>query len=157
MVNHQTPRSTRTSNAQCKCLVNPDTPLVMDTVTGPGTLDQIQHTLDHLWSRQATASDKTRIQVDLAACEIGANIIKYAAGGQPVRIQMHAEVRGPQVRVSFADDGHPALIDLDALRMPTELTESGRGLALAVSVLDELDFRRDGETNRWTLVRRLDG
>jgi serine/threonine-protein kinase RsbW len=39
--------------------------------------------------------------------------------------------------------------------MPVEMAEQGRGLALAVAVLDELSFQRDSTMNRWTLVRRL--
>lgn len=39
--------------------------------------------------------------------------------------------------------------------MPSAMAERGRGLALAVAVLDELGFHRDSTGNRWTLVRRL--
>jgi serine/threonine-protein kinase RsbW len=130
-------------------------PLILDTITGPNTLDQIQHTLDLLWQQYPEASATARIHIDLAACEIGANICKHAAGGQPVRMRLQAEVCGPNVRVSFTDDGHPTPIDLSAVGMPVEMAEQGRGLALAVAVLDELSFQRDSTMNRWTLVRRL--
>lgn len=129
--------------------------LVLDTITGPDTLDQIQHVLDQLWAQHPEASPAARIHMDLAACEIGANILKHAGGGQPVRMQMQAEVHDGHVRVSFTDDGHPAPIDLQQVGMPSEMAEQGRGLALAIAVLDELTFQRDATVNRWILVRRL--
>jgi len=39
--------------------------------------------------------------------------------------------------------------------MPAPDSEQGRGLAMARSLLDELGYRRDGEVNRWRLVKRL--
>jgi serine/threonine-protein kinase RsbW len=118
-------------------------------------LNQIQQTLELLWEQNPEASPTARIHMELAACEIGANILKHAGGGQPVRMQMQAEVLGPHARVSFTDDGQHAPIDLSAVSMPSEMAERGRGLALAVAVLDELSFHRDATGNRWTLVRRL--
>lgn len=130
-------------------------PLVLETVTGPGTMEGIQQTLDRLWQQHPDVSETARLHVELAASEIGANVVKYAAEGHPVSLRMEAEVCGGDIRVNFTDDGHPAPVDLAAVRMPSELAERGRGLAMAVAVLDQLSFRRDGSVNRWTLVRRL--
>lgn len=106
-------------------------PLVLDVITGPNTLDQIQQTLDLLWDQHPDASPMARIHMDLAACEIGANILKHAGGGQPVRMRMEAEVRGADVRVRFTDDGHPAPIDLDAVGMPSACRRQWRSGAAA--------------------------
>jgi serine/threonine-protein kinase RsbW len=66
-------------------------------------------------------------------------------------------ITGPEtldaVRATFLDDGHPSPIDLAAVSMPEELSDHGRGPAIAHRVLDELSYRRDGEGNHWTLVR----
>ena len=101
-------------------------------------------------------SPTARIHMELAACEIGANILKHARGGEPVRMRMEADVRDGIVRVDFTDDGHPAPVELDAVAMPTEM--EGRGLALAVAVLDRLSFQRDARN--WSLAtsgHRLSG
>jgi anti-sigma regulatory factor (Ser/Thr protein kinase) len=39
--------------------------------------------------------------------------------------------------------------------MPETTSESGRGLAMARSLLDELGYERDGEANKWRLMKRL--
>jgi serine/threonine-protein kinase RsbW len=39
--------------------------------------------------------------------------------------------------------------------MPDPASESGRGLAIARQVLDELGYEREGEINKWRLVKRL--
>lgn len=144
-----------TSNGGRSMLNHHGSPFVLDAVTGPNTLDQIQGLLDRLWEQHPDVSPTARIHMELAACEIGANILKHAGGGQPVRMRMEADVHDEAVRVSFTDDGHPAPVDLNAVSMPTEMAEQGRGLALAVAVLDELSFHREAKINRWTLVRRL--
>jgi serine/threonine-protein kinase RsbW len=38
--------------------------------------------------------------------------------------------------------------------MLSAMAESGRGLALTLAAVDELVYRRDGDTNHWRIVRR---
>lgn len=127
---------------------------VLETVTGPDTLDEVQRTLDTVWARH-DVDDMVRIHVDLAAGEIAANIIEHSGGGGPVRLRMEVVLDDDTVRTTFFDDGHPSPVDLDEVSMPDELSDRGRGLAIAHRVLDELSYRRDGEGNHWTLVRSL--
>lgn len=131
-------------------------PLVLDTVTGPDTLTAIQQTLDTLWAGRAVP-EIVRLHMDLAAGEIGANIVEYSGAGQPVRLRMTVELTDDTVRAVFTDNGKPAPVDLSCPQMPGEMSERGRGLAIAYRVLDELSYRRDANGNHWTLVRSLAG
>jgi serine/threonine-protein kinase RsbW len=92
--------------------------------------------------------------IELAVSEIGTNIIAYSGDGRPVRLRMVVDVRPDSVTVAFTDDGHPAEVDLTRVKMADEAAESGRGLALAHRVLDELSYWRDQKGNHWTLTRR---
>lgn len=125
----------------------------MEIVTGPDTLDEIQHMLDVTWAER-TVSDTTRMSVELAASEIVANIIEHSKGGDPVKLRMQVSLGADAVSVTFTDDGQPAVVDLTHLDMPDVLDERGRGLAIAHQVLDELSYRRDDTGNHWTLVKR---
>lgn len=129
-------------------------PLVLETTTGPGTLDAIQATLDNLWAA-SDVPELVRIHVDLAAGEIGANIVEHSGDGTPATLRMEVSLVSDAVRVSFTDDGHPAPVDVVRSTMPDVLAERGRGLAIAHRVLDELSYRRDRDGNHWTLVHRL--
>lgn len=123
---------------------------VLDTWTGPGTLEQIGDCLNGMWVHHPQVPESVRMQVGIAVAEIAANIIEHAGHNQPVRMRMHVWVLSDQVRVCFSDDGSPAHLDLRAVYQPHELAESGRGLALAHSVLERLRYRRRS-FNHWTL------
>ena len=125
----------------------------MEALTGPDTLQEIQQTLDLAWSEEQV-SEHTKMCIELAVSEIGTNIIAYSGDGQPVRLRMVVDVRPESVAVTFTDDGHPAPVDLSRITMADENSESGRGLALAHRVLDQLSYSRDSDGNHWTLVRR---
>lgn len=127
---------------------------VLDTTTGPDTLQKIQRLLDEVWNAYEVP-EVARMYTDLAVSEIGANIIEHSGDGTPVRLIMDVEVLTDVVRITFTDDGHPAPVDLSQVTMPDEMSERGRGLAIAYRVLDELSYRRDRDGNHWTLVRRL--
>lgn len=128
--------------------------VVLETTTGPNTLADLQQTLDEVWSRQEVP-EMTRIYMDLAVGEVGANIIEYAGDGEPVRLRMEVRVLPGEVRAMLNDDGSPSPVDLTRVSLPDELSEQGRGLAIALKVLDELSYRRDEKGNHWTLVARL--
>jgi serine/threonine-protein kinase RsbW len=134
---------------------DPERYRVLGITAGPDTLEDIHRLLDDVWSAH-DIPELARLHTDLAAGEIGANIIEHAGGGNPVRLRMEVELLADAIHITFTDDGLPALIDLSQTAMPDEMSERGRGLAIAARVLDELSYRRDSDGNHWTLVRRLD-
>lgn len=123
---------------------------VLETTTGSGTLHVIQRMLNRLWSAH-NVPDMDRMWMDLAAGEICANIIEHSGG---VHLRMEVRLLPELIEIRFTDDGGPARIELSNLHLPGDLAERGRGLAMALSVLDELSYRRDDEGNHWMLVRR---
>jgi len=126
---------------------------VLETAAGPGALREIETALERTWSAHPHVPRTVRMHMAIAAGEIGANIVEHAASGRPVRIWLDVEVSPSRVNLEFTDDGEPAQIDMNAVRMPDDLAERGRGLALARAVLDELTYRR-ADCNHWTLVSK---
>ena len=122
----------------------------LTTIAGPGTLEKIGSELERTWSAYAHIPPDVRMHMTIAVAEIAANIVEHT---QPVNIQMEIRVLPHQVHVVFSDDGEPAKVDIAAATMPTAAAERGRGLALAISVLDTLAYYRDS-LNRWTLISR---
>jgi len=127
---------------------------VLETVTGPATLDEIGTILERMWSLHPHVPDSVRTQIVIAVGEIGANIVEHAARGGPVRLRMEVLVSLEEVRVAFLDDGPSAQMQITAPpEMPDEMAESGRGLALAHAVLDRLWYHRQ-MFNHWILVSK---
>jgi serine/threonine-protein kinase RsbW len=119
-------------------------------------LDILHHSVELL--RRATgrtADDHPLILFETALGEIGANVLTH---GLPEGVELPVEYllrfdRGTLL-ASFVDPGPPVHNQL-ARPMPPPTSEAGRGLALARSLLDELGYQRDGDVNRWRLVKRL--
>ena len=120
----------------------------------PDPLGAIQGELDALWLIHPQVPDDVRIQMSIAAGEIGANIVEHTGSRRPVRIRMGSELVGDQVHVAFTDDGPPVDIDLTSVSMPEEMDERGRGLAMAQGVLGLLAYRCDDLGNHWELISR---
>jgi len=138
-------------------MTRPESPFVLETMTGPSTLEDIQGALDELWSAHSEVPEVVRMHMDLAAGEIGANIIEHSGEGEPVHLRMEVGVSADAVVTTFTDDGRPVPVDPASVSLPEDMAERGRGLAIAQSVLDELSYRRDSEGNHWTLLRRCSG
>ena len=128
-------------------------PVVLDTVTGAETLDDIGAMLEQLWFSNDHVPDAVRTEIEIAVGEVSANIIEHAGKEGPVRLRMEVRVLHDKISISFVDDGLPAQVDVAVVTMPDHTAESGRGLALAHAVLDRLHYRRSF-VNHWTLVSR---
>jgi len=101
--------------------------------------------------------DETGVMLfESALAEIGANTLTHGrrdgAPDAPIEYELHLE--GRTATATFIDRGPPVHNHL-ARSMPEPTSEAGRGLAIARQVLDELGYERDGEINRWRLMKRL--
>lgn len=128
-------------------------PWVYDSTAGWTTLNEIEDILDRMWAINFHVPGAVRMEVGIAAVEIAANIVEHAGAESPVWMRMEARVGLNEVRVDFTDNGSPSEIALDQVRLPDEMAETGRGLALAQAVLQTLTYRRNG-LNHWTLVSK---
>ena len=133
--------------------MNPPETRVLETAAVPGALGEIETALERTWSANPHVPHTVRMHMGIAAGEIGANIVEHASSGRPVRIWLDVHVSPTRVNLEFTDDGEPAQIDMNAVRMPDGMAERGRGLALARAVLDELTYRR-ADCNHWILVSK---
>ena len=127
------------------------------------TLDQLDEGLETLHQsverlREAAglaADDHGLMLFQTALAEIGANVLTHGrpeGAAHPVEYVLRLDKN--MARASFTDRGPPVHNHLTRA-MPEPSSEAGRGLAIARSVLDELGYERDGEMNRWRLVKRL--
>ena len=110
-----------------------------------------------LRERVAGAVDETNVMLfESALAEIGANVLTHGRleGQKDAPVEYVLRLEGHMAMATFTDRGPPLHNQLTR-GMPDASSESGRGLAIARQVLDELGYERDGEINKWRLVKRL--
>ncbi len=124
-----------------------------DLDEGLGILHQ---SIERLRSALGRAEDDRPLMLfETALGEIGSNVLTHgrpADADRPVDYALRFE--GGTVEASLSDSGQ-AVHEHLAREMPDHESERGRGLAIARSLLDELGYERDGDVNRWRLVKRL--
>ncbi|HVS49905.1 MAG TPA: ATP-binding protein [Candidatus Dormibacteraeota bacterium] len=99
--------------------------------------------------------DRSLLRFEIALAEIGANVLTHGrpAGTDPP-VEYSLRLDHGAALAEFIDRGPPAHSSINR-GMPDHSSESGRGLPMARSLLDELGYERVGEINKWRLVKRL--
>ena len=133
-------------------MIRPD-PYRLEVDSGQDALEEIEQLLASAWSAHPHIPELIRTQIAIATGEIGANILEHATAGHLLRVAMEVRVLANEVWVEFTDNGGPLHVDLNAVSLPDDMAERGRGLPLAKAVLDRLIYERDA-LNHWTLVSK---
>lgn len=117
-------------------------------------VEGLHEALDELSANAPHVSEEDFSLFSLAVIEIATNIAVHAPrGGEDVMLSV-AVSAAEDLRAVLRDSAAPVHLDLTAATMADALAESGRGLAIAAAVCDELSIeRRSG--NIWRLVRHL--
>lgn len=116
-------------------------------------VEQVLDAIEGLGGSMVRVQDMDRTLFMLAVSEIATNIATHSSGPVAVRAELDASSDG--LRAVLRDAAPPVDIDWESVELADTDAESGRGLALARSVLDEFRHEADASGNTWTLVRRL--
>jgi serine/threonine-protein kinase RsbW len=112
------------------------------------------HDLLERAGREHPEFDATDLMLlETAVIEIANNVVEHGRPAGHVRWRFELAVTPETLRATLFDDGQAFAGDVTTA-MPDALDESGRGLALASTVLDELSYSRDDGHNEWRMVRR---
>ncbi len=124
------------------------------------TLDdiaQLHDEIDALAQREGWGS-KLEFEVKLVIEELFTNVVNY--GGCPgAPVQFHFASEPDRLTIEMADGGHPfdPLADTpeaDTTSSVEDRAIGGLGVHLVLTMMDEARYRRDGDLNRLTLVKR---
>lgn len=128
---------------------------VLRTSAGPSLLDDVHALLDALWEHSPAVPPGDRMAFATAVAELAANVVEHASQGAPVPVLVELSADDGTLAARIEDGGVP-LPELPD-RTPDPLDETGRGLAIARALSDELAYERVDGTNRWRVVRRCRG
>jgi serine/threonine-protein kinase RsbW len=99
--------------------------------------------------------DRPLMLFETALAEIGSNVLTHGRPpGTKRPIEFHLRCERGTVVAMLSDSGPPAHAHLSN-EMPSHSSEAGRGIAMARRLLDELGYEREGDVNRWCLVKKL--
>jgi serine/threonine-protein kinase RsbW len=99
--------------------------------------------------------DRDLMLFETALGEIGSNVLTHGRlAGNRASVDFVLRLEDGAVVAQLSDHGAPAHEHLSR-ELPGADREDGRGIAIARSLLDELGYERDGDLNRWRLVKRL--
>ena len=131
--------------------------LTLSAPATPEIMDLVHAMLEQLWTSHTDVSDVDRTRFEMAVVEILGNIVEHAyqleadlTEGRR-RFDVCVGATDDELVATFGDDGMPVALDLSEVGMPDELAESGRGLAMAAAVVDDLEYSRSGGRNHWLL------
>ncbi len=117
-------------------------------------LQRVHDLVDQLWSRVPDVDPADRCRFETAVIEVAGNIVEH--GGPDVRLRLWLIASGDRVEAQFRDTGSPVDVEVAAAHVPDSMAETGRGLALARAVVDNVAYERTGSTNRWHVVKHRD-
>lgn len=121
----------------------------------PEGLEQLHALLDRVRAEHPLLGARDLMAFETAVIEIAGNVVEHDRSATTWTFTL--DVTSNELRGSLADDGTSFEGDVDADLPDDPLAESGRGLALAGSLLDELTYERVEGRNHWRLARTLTG
>jgi len=127
---------------------------VLEGFAVPDQLDAV-----HALLAQAAADHPNLEAMDVmlfetAIIEIANNVVEYGRPEGEVRWKFTIRVREDEIEAELDDTGQTFTPE-QGKGMPGEEAEGGRGLPIAEALLDQIEFKRMGDTNHWRMVRRL--
>ncbi|MGH9675450.1 MAG: ATP-binding protein [Bryobacteraceae bacterium] len=117
--------------------------------------------LARFWSEQHLPAEPA-MDVNLAMEEVFANVVRYGYRDDAEhRIVVRVTLEGDVIAITVEDDG----VAFDPLHAPPlqisgppgELRVGGLGIHLVRHLMDNLEYRRDGNRNRLVMKKRIRG
>ncbi|GAB3818123.1 hypothetical protein GCM10028820_19840 [Tessaracoccus terricola] len=117
-------------------------------------LDEVLDALETLLAGAAVGSDEDRNFFMLAVSEVVTNVIQHGPDVPQPHVVVELSADPSALRATVSDDAPPAQIPWGE-GATDELSDSGRGLAIARAVLTELSHVATTAGNVWRLARRF--
>lgn len=126
----------------------------LDGFAVPSELDRVHELLERAGSENLHVDATDLALFETAVIEIANNVVEHGRPRGEVAWRLILSVDDREITVDLYDSAQAVDLDLSE-SMPDEDVESGRGLPLAIALVDEITVERTAEGNKWHLVRRF--
>lgn len=122
----------------------------------PGDINVVHDLLQQVWQSEPTISMIDQICFETALIELASNVIRHATAGRSITFELVITTDSGHLEAVLCDTGGPSDVQLSGRTMPDDEAESGRGLVLIQTLVDELSYDRVKSMNCWRIRRRLE-
>ncbi|MEL5992186.1 ATP-binding protein [Microbacterium phosphatis] len=119
----------------------------------PAEIARLHELLDRAGTEHPDIAATDLMLFETAVIEIATNVVEHGRPEGEVSWHFTLQVDDEALRAELRDSGQEADVDFGR-QMPGADAESGRGLALAGAILDEIVVTRVEGGNLWRMVRR---
>ncbi|MEO7754081.1 MAG: ATP-binding protein [Terracoccus sp.] len=130
------------------------------TLAVPESLDLLHELLERVSGEHPDVAPDDLMMFETAIIEIAGNVVEHGSPVGQVVYEFTLDVFPDRLEAELIDNGY-AFAEaegsgvVDGASLPDDaMDEAGRGLFLAVAVLDELRYSRVAGRNVWNMVRR---
>ncbi len=120
----------------------------------PQRLEDLHDLIDRArsdWSEVASADFD---MVETAVIELAGNAARHGSSSEAAEVTLSLVVDDDAIRATLMDTGAELTVDDTDWTMPDVMDETGRGIAMAHLVVDDLAYEHAAGVNTWRLVRR---
>ncbi|MBO0691554.1 MAG: hypothetical protein J2P58_01545 [Acidimicrobiaceae bacterium] len=128
--------------------------ITLDAPTQTHSLNAVHDALNELWTTSLTVSEPNRLAFNTAVIEITGDIIRHSRSPD---FHLSLTLTPTEAVAEFEDRGIklPGNLATILSNQADDLSEQGRGLRLAHDASDQIIYRRQNDTNHWTVRRWL--
>jgi serine/threonine-protein kinase RsbW len=128
---------------------------VLEGIAVPESLNLLHDLLEQVGREHPDLDGGDLMLFETAVIEVAGNVVEHGRPPGGVAWTFRLAVQPDRLEATLSDSGEEYPGGTWGTAMPDDpMQESGRGLPLATAVLDDLGYRRTGEANHWTMLRR---
>jgi anti-sigma regulatory factor (Ser/Thr protein kinase) len=125
------------------------------TLTSPEDgFDAVYSLLEKVWIDASNVETIDRLGFETALIELVSNVFQHGDSDITPLCTVTVKIYSDRIECSLLDAGTPRDLQLTGRSMPDEFAESGRGIILIQALVDELNYAREGDRNRWHMVKK---
>jgi len=123
--------------------------------TPPGDVNLIHELLVGVWENSPEVPIEERFRFETALIELASNVIRHATSSNGVSCVLRVLSTQGYLQAELRDTADPGDVQLVGRVMPDGMAESGRGIPVIQSLVDELEYSQDDGHNLWRITRRF--